>query len=123
MLRRSRTRRPGAGPTFKASGRNEVAAVNEHEAAVAEADRPPSRRIHDLLLTDLHAVPRAVAEILHDDSDPFTVSARVYAYRDADGDAAVFGAFSGRYRVRVNHRHERPPWRSVKHIVDREIRD
>src|SRR4051794_8792766 len=105
-----------------ASGRGEVAAVNEHEAAVAEADRPPSRRIHDLLLTDLHDVSRAVAEVLHDDSETFTVGARIHPHRDADGDPAVFGAISGRRPIRVSHRYERPPWRSVKHIVDREMR-
>ena len=108
--------------TQNPSGRDDVAAVYEHEAAVAEADRPPSRRIHDLLLTDPHAVSRAVAEVLHDDSETFTVGARIHPHRDADGDPAVFGAVSGRCPVMVSHRYERPPRRSVKHIVDSEMR-
>jgi hypothetical protein len=109
--------------TQNPSGRGQVAAVNEYEAAVAEADRPPSRRIHDLLLTDLHTMSRAVAEVLHDDSETFTVSARIHPHRDADGDPAVFGAVSGRRPVRVSHQYEHPPRRSVKHIVDREMRN
>jgi hypothetical protein len=108
--------------TGKTSSRGEVAAVNEHEVAVAEADGPPSRRIYDLLLTDVHAVSRAIAEVLHDDSETLTVGARIHPHRDADGDPAVFGAVSGRRQIRVRHRYQHPPRRSVKHIVDREMR-
>jgi hypothetical protein len=104
------------------SGWDEVAAVNEHQAAVAETDRPPSRRIHDLLLTDVHAVSGAVAEVLHDDSETFTVGARIHPHRDADGDPAVIGAISGRCPIRVSHLDQRPPRRTVKHIVDCEMR-
>ena len=74
------------------SGTGQVAAVDEDEAAICEADCPPPRCAHDLMLTDAHAVSRAVTEVLHDDSAAFTVGARIHPHRYADSDPAVFGA-------------------------------
>ena len=68
-----------------ASAGGEIAAINEHQGAIAEPDHPAPRRIHDLMLTDLHTLARAVAEVLHDDSEAFPVGARVHPHRHPDG--------------------------------------
>jgi hypothetical protein len=101
------------------SGGGEIAAVNEHQAAVAERDRPPARRIDDVVLTDVHALASAVAEILHDDSEAFTVGARIHAHRHSDGDPVICGAVVRWTPVGVSHCCEPSPRRSVKHVADR----
>ena len=61
------------------------------------------------MLTDLHALARAVAEILHDDSEAFPVGARVHPHRYPDGDPVVRVAVSGWPPIG-------PPRRSVKDV-------
>src|SRR5262245_26556061 len=91
------------------SARREVAGVDEHQRAVAQLDRPPPRRVDDVMLTDVHAVARAVAEILDDDSRSLAVRARVDAHRGSDGDLDVRRAVVFWLPVAQTHGYRFPP--------------
>jgi hypothetical protein len=63
---------------FGVSARREIVAVNEHQVAVAKPHRPPARRVYDVMLTDIHPLAGAVAEIVHDNTEAFAVGARIH---------------------------------------------
>jgi len=70
-----------------ASAGSEIAAVDEYQSAVTEPDRPPPRRVRDVMLADVHALAKVVAKVLHDDAETFTVGARIDPHRYTDSDA------------------------------------
>jgi len=96
---------------FGVSARREIVAVNEHQVAVAKPHRPPARRVYDVMLTDIHPLAGAVAEILHDNTEAFAVGARIHPHRYPDGEPVVCRAAFRGPLVGVSHWQERPPWR------------
>ena len=99
----SRRRSGSPDQRFGVSARREIAAVNEHQVAVAKLHRPPPRRVHDVMLADIHLLARAVAEILHDDTEAFAVGARIHPHRYPDGELVVWRAVFRGPLVGVSH--------------------
>src|SRR6476619_5524840 len=93
---------------FGVSARREIVAVNEHQVAVAKPHRPPARRVYDVMLTDIHPLAGAVAEILHDNTEAFAGGARIHPHRYPDGEPVVCRAAFRGPLVGVSHWQERP---------------
>lgn len=73
---RAAARRAGRGDSV-AHDRCELVAVDEHEIAAIELNRPSARRLRDTLAPDLDAVAGAVPKILDHPAAPFRARSRI----------------------------------------------